>query len=67
MAEPPPYPGRPRWVKAALLAAAVLAVLLVLVTALGGGRHGPGRHVPGGAAERAGVAPVSSAPADRRS
>ena len=48
MAEPPPYPGRPRWVKAALLMAALAAVLLVLLMVLGGGRHGPGRHLPSG-------------------
>ena len=49
MAESPPYPGTPRWVKAFGAALAVLIVLLVLAKAAGvGGRHGPGRHLPSG-------------------
>lgn len=68
MADPPPFPGRPRWVKAALLIAALVVVLLVLLMVLGEGRHGPGRHLSGGAADhRAGGSGSATAPAERRS
>jgi hypothetical protein len=50
MAEPPAYPGTPRWVKISALVAgiAVLLIAVVLLTGIGG-PHGPGRHLPGGA------------------
>jgi hypothetical protein len=41
MANRPPYPGTPRWVKAFGIVAIVL-VLLVAIMLLSG--HGPGRH-----------------------
>ena len=49
MTDQPPYPGRPGWVKVALLVAAGATVLVVLLLVFGGGRHGPGRHLPGAA------------------
>lgn len=51
MADPPLYPGTPRWVKVF----GIIAIVLVLFAAFvilagGGGPHGPGRHAsPGGA------------------
>ena len=50
MANPPPYPGAPRWVKVSGTIVCVLALLaVVLVIASGGaGRHGPGRHMTSG-------------------
>jgi len=50
MAEMPPYPGTPRWVKLSGIAAGVLA--LVVAALIAGGGHGPGRHLsPGDAGE----------------
>ena len=46
MADTPPYPGVPRWVKVSAIVGIVL-VLLVIIVALTGG-HGPGRHAPFG-------------------
>lgn len=49
MAEPPPYPGAPRWVKVFGLIAIILVLLLaVLMFTRGpGGRgHGPQLHTP---------------------
>lgn len=45
MADSPPYPGTPRWVKVSGSIAIVLAILFVILQ-IGGviGRHGPGRH-----------------------
>lgn len=43
MADLPPYPGAPRWVKVAAIIVGVVA-LLVVVLIVAGGRHGPGRH-----------------------
>ena len=46
MAEPPPYPGAPRWVK--VLATGALAVVLLALIAIAtglGGPHGPQRHM----------------------
>ena len=49
MANRPPYPGTPRWVK-------VLGIIVIVVSLLGvvimfiGGEHGPGRHTPSGGA-----------------
>ena len=47
MADPPPYPGAPRWVTVAgiIVIALVLLVVILLVTGIGG-PHGPGRHMP---------------------
>lgn len=39
---PPPMP---RWVKVFAVVAGIVAVLIVAVLLLGGGRHGPGRHI----------------------
>jgi hypothetical protein len=47
MAEPPPYPGIPRWVKVSGITAMVLILLVLAVLFTGlGGPHGPGRHLP---------------------
>ncbi len=47
MAEPPPYPGTPRWVKVFGIIV-VVVVLLVFAGMFIGGRHGPSRHTPSG-------------------
>jgi hypothetical protein len=48
MADPPPYPGTPRWVKVLGIIAVVLVVLVVVIMLTGIGRpHGPWRHLPG--------------------
>jgi hypothetical protein len=48
-AEPPPYPGAPRWVKIFGIAAlAVVLTLLFVMLAGMGGSHGPSRHLPFG-------------------
>ena len=49
MADLPPYPGTPRWVKVSGIVVGVLVLLVVILLVAGGGpgRHGPGRHIPG--------------------
>jgi hypothetical protein len=48
MANRPPYPGTPRWVK--VFGGIVIVVVLLAVVAMVfiGGEHGPGRHAPSG-------------------
>jgi hypothetical protein len=47
MADPPPYPGAPRWVKVSGIIVIVLVLLVIAVVFTGvGGPHGPGRHLP---------------------
>lgn len=47
MANRPPYPGTPRWVK--VFGIIVIAVVLLVVAMLFiGGGHGPGRHALSG-------------------
>ncbi len=48
MAEPPPYPGRPLWVKVFGIIVIVVVLLGVARMFIGGGEHGPGRHTPSG-------------------
>jgi hypothetical protein len=49
MANPPPYPGTPRWVKVFGIIVIVLILLIVVALATGlGGPHGPDRHSPSG-------------------
>ena len=55
MANRPPYPGTPRWVKVFGISAIVL-VLLVAIMLLSG--HGPGRHASSG--DAGGQVPPSS-------
>ncbi|TIP87842.1 MAG: hypothetical protein E5X63_07870 [Mesorhizobium sp.] len=43
MADPPDYPGTPRWVK--ISGIIVVLVIAALFTGVGG-PHGPGRHLP---------------------
>jgi hypothetical protein len=45
MANRPPYPGTPRWVKVFSIIAIVVVVLFVIMLLTG---HGPGRHAPSG-------------------
>lgn len=40
MADPPPYPGTPRWVYAAGIVAVVLVLLFVVLHLVGGGFRG---------------------------
>jgi hypothetical protein len=58
MAEPPPYPGAPRWVKVfgTIVIVVVLLFVGLLVTRGPGGHHGPGMHTGGGG----GKTPTSS-------
>ena len=55
MANRPPYPGTPRWVKVFAIIAIAVVVLLVIMLLTG---HGPGRHTPSGHA--GGQVPPSS-------
>ena len=48
MADPPPYPGTPRWVKVFGIVAIVVVLLVVAMMFVGGGEHGPLRHAPSG-------------------
>ena len=51
MADRPPYPGTPRWVKVSGIIVIVLVLLVVIIMVTGvGGEHGPGRHLPSGGA-----------------
>jgi hypothetical protein len=64
MAEPPPYPGAPRWVKALGIVVTVVVLLVVVRMFVGGGEHGPGRHSPSGdAGERYSASSVTEDPA----
>jgi hypothetical protein len=45
MANRPPYPGTPRWVKVFGIIAIVVLLLVVFMLLTG---HGPGRHTPSG-------------------
>ena len=49
MADRPPYPGIPRWVKVSgiIVIALVVLVMVLLLTGVGGD-HGPGRHTGAG-------------------
>jgi RND family efflux transporter MFP subunit len=66
MADPPPHPSKPRWVKVAGTIAIVLVLLAAIVLVTGvllngvGGPHGPGRHLSSGQA--GGETPPSSVP-----
>jgi hypothetical protein len=47
MADLPPYPGTPRWVKVfGIIAIGLLLLVVILLLTGGPGRHGPGRHKP---------------------
>ena len=47
MADPPPYPGAPRWVKLSAIIGGILVLLFAVIMFAGvGGPHGPGRHMP---------------------
>jgi hypothetical protein len=57
MANPPSYPGTPRWVKVfGIIALVVILLFVILLFTRGPGGHGPGRHIPSGAT--AGHTPV---------
>ena len=58
MADPPPYPGTPRWVKVFGIIVIALVLLVVTMMFIGGGKHGPGRHAASGV--RAGGQVLSS-------
>ncbi len=47
MANRPPYPGTPRWVKV-LGIIVIVVVMLVGAVMFIGDKHGPGRHTPSG-------------------
>ena len=48
MANRPPYPGTPRWVKVFGIIAIFVVLLVVAMMLIGGGEHGPARHTPSG-------------------
>ncbi len=48
MANRPPYPGTPRWVKVFGIIIIVVVLLVIAMMFIGGGEHGPGRHTPSG-------------------
>ena len=45
MADLPPYPGAPRWVKISGIIVGILVLLVVILLLVGGGPHGAGRHL----------------------
>jgi hypothetical protein len=59
MANRPPYPGTPRWVKVFGITVIVVVLLVVAMKFLVGGEHGPGRHTSSG--DAGGQVPPSSA------
>ncbi len=56
MANRPPYPGTPRWVK--VFGIIVIALVLLVVIMYIGGDHSPGRHTASG--DPGGQVPTSS-------
>jgi hypothetical protein len=58
MANRPPYPGTPRWVKVFGIIAIFVVLLVVAMMLIGGGEHGPARHTPSG--DAGGQVPPSS-------
>ena len=59
MADPPPYPGTPRWVKVfGIIGLVAVLLFVILLFTRGPGGHGPARHTPSGGA---GQTPPSSA------
>ena len=48
MANRPPYPGTPRWVKVFGIIVIVVILLVAAVMFVNGGEHGPGRHTQSG-------------------
>jgi hypothetical protein len=58
LANRPPYPGTPRWVKVFGIIVIVVVLLVVAMMFVGGGEHGPGRHTPSG--DAGGRVPPSS-------
>ena len=49
LADRPPYPGTPGWVKVSGIIVIVLVLLVVIIIFTGvGGGHGPWRHTGGG-------------------
>ena len=48
MANRPPYPGTPRWVKVLGIIVIVVILLVAAVMFVIGGEHGPGRHAQSG-------------------
>ena len=62
MANRPPYPGTPRWVKVFGIIL-IVVVLLVVAMMFIGGKHGPGRHTASG--DAGGRVPTSSVMEDR--
>jgi hypothetical protein len=47
MADTPPYPGTPRWVKVSVAIIGVVVLLFIILKVAGfGGGHGPHRHRP---------------------
>jgi hypothetical protein len=58
MADLPPYPGTPRWVKVFGVIGLVLVLLVVIMMIIGPGDHGPGRHtLPSSVTEQSGQRP----------
>jgi len=45
MADPPPYPGTPRWVKVSGIVVGVLVLLIAILAHAGGGPH---HNIPSG-------------------
>jgi len=60
MADPPPYPGTPRWVKISGTIVGILVLLVVILVLFGGSPHGPVRHLSSSAGSGAGETLASS-------
>ena len=63
MADPPPYPGTPRWVKVFAMTVIALILLGIVLTITGiRDKHGRGRHMPAGADTTSLKAPEGAPP-----
>ncbi len=62
MADPPAYPGTPRWAKVSGIIGGILVLLVVILILAGGGGHGPGRHTSGSSATEETPAPSEGGP-----
>lgn len=64
MAEPPPYPGTPGWVKVFGLIFGVVVLLFAVLLLTRGAHHGPGDHTSSGDRHRSARVAEDHAPSE---